>query len=295
MSSSRQVDLDINNYNLEDILKLFNITDVNFDKNDLNNARKIVLKTHPDKSQLPKEYFIFYTKAFDKLNQIWNFKSASTKIKGTTYDNDYGYDESNKLSLNKIPKEKFNSWFNKEFEKAKSITENQFEKKGYSDWLKSEEDLPENIQNVHSLADLHTEIEKKKKEMRSVTVFNNITELNSSNFCGSSLIYEEPDNYDADLFSNLSFQDLKKAHVQSVLPVTQEDFNTVKQFNNINDAISYRKQEETSYKLLNNYDKKKLHNNKEEEMHKYYELMKQTEKAEEYNKKFWSKLQSIKD
>ena len=55
------VDLDINNYNLQDILSLFKIP-VNFDERDLKKAKQIVLKTHPDKSKLPAEYFLFYSK-----------------------------------------------------------------------------------------------------------------------------------------------------------------------------------------------------------------------------------------
>ena len=248
----------------------------------------------PDKSKLPQEYFIFYSKAFDKLNQIWNFKSANTKIKTTTYDNDYGFDKSNNLSLNKIPKENFNSWFNEEFEKAKTITDNKFEKKGYNDWLKSNEDLTENCGNVHSLADLHSEIERKKNDLRSVVLFNGIQELPSSNFCGTSLIMNEPDNYDADLFSGLAFQDLKKAHTETVIPVSQEDFNSVKQFKNSNEFNAYRTAQEINYKLLTVNVEEKQQNNKEE-IKRYYELMKQTEKMEEYNKKFWSKLHSIKN
>ena len=50
------VDLNIDNYNYEDILKLFSLTQ-NFGENGLKNAKKIVLATHPDKSGLNKEYF----------------------------------------------------------------------------------------------------------------------------------------------------------------------------------------------------------------------------------------------
>ena len=53
-----QVDLDINNYSLDDILSLFNISH-EFTHDDLKTAKKMVLKTHPDKSKLDKEYFLF--------------------------------------------------------------------------------------------------------------------------------------------------------------------------------------------------------------------------------------------
>ena len=49
----------MDNYNLEDLLRLFHL-DYNFNEEQLKSAKKIVLKTHPDKSQLPKEYFLFF-------------------------------------------------------------------------------------------------------------------------------------------------------------------------------------------------------------------------------------------
>ena len=53
------MDLDINNYNLDDILNLFKIPS-NFTESHLKMAKQIVLKTHPDKSGLSSEYFLFY-------------------------------------------------------------------------------------------------------------------------------------------------------------------------------------------------------------------------------------------
>ena len=46
-----QLDLDISHYNLEDILNLFNV-DISFGENELKNAKRMVLRTHPDKSKL---------------------------------------------------------------------------------------------------------------------------------------------------------------------------------------------------------------------------------------------------
>jgi len=57
------MDLDINNYNLDDLLNLFKIS-AHFGESDLKRAKQIVLKTHPDKSGLPSEYFLFFYKLF---------------------------------------------------------------------------------------------------------------------------------------------------------------------------------------------------------------------------------------
>jgi hypothetical protein len=63
------VDLNIENYDLADILNLFYL-DMPFDEEDLKKSKKIVLKTHPDKSGLKPEVFLFYSKAYKKLYSI---------------------------------------------------------------------------------------------------------------------------------------------------------------------------------------------------------------------------------
>ena len=50
------IDLDIDNYNFNDLLNLFNI-DYNFNEKELKQCYKTVLKTHPDKSGLDQKYF----------------------------------------------------------------------------------------------------------------------------------------------------------------------------------------------------------------------------------------------
>ena len=46
-----------------------------FTGEDLKNAKKIVLQTHPDKSKLDKKYFLFFSSAYKIVFQIYNFKS----------------------------------------------------------------------------------------------------------------------------------------------------------------------------------------------------------------------------
>ena len=70
------IDLDIENYDFNDLLKLFNI-DYNFSEYDLKQCYKTVLKTHPDKSGLNKRIFLFYTKAFKILKNIFEYKNKN--------------------------------------------------------------------------------------------------------------------------------------------------------------------------------------------------------------------------
>ena len=57
-----ELDLDINNYGYLELLTLFGLGH-DYDEKDLKDAKKIVLKMHPDKSKLGPEYFLFFSKA----------------------------------------------------------------------------------------------------------------------------------------------------------------------------------------------------------------------------------------
>ena len=63
-------DLDIDNYDLEDILNLFHL-DYKFDKKSMKKAKAMALKTHPDKSGLDNEVFIFFSRAYNILSKLY--------------------------------------------------------------------------------------------------------------------------------------------------------------------------------------------------------------------------------
>ena len=218
------VDLDINNYNLEDILNLFRIP-VNFGEQDLKRAKQVVLKTHPDKSGLDSKYFLFYSKAYKMLYSVWDFRKKGDVNKAssnTNYDNvDKFNEEDKKKILDNLFKSDntkikfktshdFNNWFNEQFEKNKIYNEN--EDSGYGDWLKTNEGLDEINPNV-SAATMKTEFDKKKSSVRALIVQKDVSELNSWNSINASeLTREGPGEFSSDLFSRLPFQDLQKAH-----------------------------------------------------------------------------------
>ena len=81
-----EVDLNIENYNLNEILQLFKL-DYSFNRDDLKKAKRVVLLTHPDKSKMPKEYFLFYSKAYKMLYYIFEFRNKEEKrnIGNTNY------------------------------------------------------------------------------------------------------------------------------------------------------------------------------------------------------------------
>jgi hypothetical protein len=304
------VDLDINNYNLEDILNLFKIP-VNFDEQDLKRAKQVVLKTHPDKSGLDSKYFLFYSKAYKMLYSLWDFRKKGDVNKSnfvTNYDDvDKFTEEDKKKILDNLFKSDntktkfktsndFNSWFNEQFEKNKIYNEN--EESGYGDWLKTNEGLDEINPNV-SAATMKTEFDKKKSSIRALTVHKDVSELNSWNsISASELTREGPGEFSSDLFSRLPFQDLQKAHTETVIPVTDEDYNNVPKFKNVNEYLNHRNKvditplsEQQAQQYLNQQNDKES----EKAVRRAYELAKQSEIANQKNQSFWGNLQFLQN
>ena len=138
------MDLDITNYDYEDILKLFELSK-QFSAEDLRNAKKRVLASHPDKSGLDKSYFLFFSSAYKILFSIYNFRekhSSLTNLHNYNEKYDADKDKENELLIHKIISTKsskeFNSWFNTQFDTMK-IT-NDYDKNGYADWLNKAND-----------------------------------------------------------------------------------------------------------------------------------------------------------
>jgi len=298
------VDLDINNYNLQDILSLFKVP-VNFDERDMKRAKQIVLKTHPDKSNLPADYFLFYSKAYKMLYSVWEFKKRgdvdSKNPKNTEYST---YSDEDKTVLldqffesnEKFKKSaNFNRWFNEQFERNK--LSNEHEEKGYGDWLKTDEDI-EQAKNV-SMATMKQEFDKKKEKARSLIVREDVQEIWSTNSITSSeLSNDAPGTYDSGLFSGLGFQDLYKAHTETVIPVTEEDYEQKQKFGSVNEYMSYRNNQDTkplSEQQAEQYLKQRNEKEEERAIRRAYELAKQTEMAKQKNQEFWSGLQLLKN
>ena len=131
------VDLNIDNYNFDDLLNLFGLK-MKFSEDDLKKAKRSVLMTHPDKSGLDKQYFMFFTKAYKMLSQIYYFRG---KKQSRAYDKSYETDDVEHLELIKGLDGKsiseFNNWFNKMFENVKLADEEM--DSGYGDWMKNGE------------------------------------------------------------------------------------------------------------------------------------------------------------
>lgn len=288
------IDLNIENYDLQDILNLFKL-DYNFNTNDLINAKKIVLKTHPDKSGLDKDIFLFYCKAFRILKKISDFKNKEERCTFNKYTkNDFinNFDnETNKEivdNLMKTKKNNFNKWFNNLFEKLE-LNNNQ--KNGYGEWLKSDEDLDnEKINNINVM---HEKIENKKKNMSKLI---KKSDYNMLEFSQNQSFLIDNNNYNSDIFTNLNYQDLKNAHTESLIPVCHEDFQNKMKFNNVNLYKEYR--DNQNLKCLSKKESEILlnqenSNNEDIATNLAFKLLKEEENYKIKNKLWWSNLKLL--
>jgi hypothetical protein len=291
-----KLDLDIHNYDLNDIINLFGISKRITDE-DLKMAKNKMLKTHPDKSGLDPIFFTFYNKAYKILYQVWEFnQKGNTKKSEYSYDD---YDTHKQEILNKWIKDNnfdntksFNEWFNKEFDNAHIY--NDKERKGYEDWLRN---APIENETVNDMRGMNLYIDKKKKELRDLSLIEKreVEEIwNTNNISASDLSPDAPQCYDSDLFSQLSYQDLQKAHTESIIPITIDDYDNKQKFNNVNEFISFRNNQDIQpfqegEKYLDNKRKKE----EELSVRLAFNLAKQSEMAKQKNNNFWKNIQML--
>jgi len=95
------LDLDINNYDLDDILGLFNIS-YNYDSNDIKNCRETMLKLHPYKCNLESNYYDFYLLAYKIIECLHNYREQKLFVDVKYYPN-YGEDNNFINQIKKIP------------------------------------------------------------------------------------------------------------------------------------------------------------------------------------------------
>jgi hypothetical protein len=308
MNTDLDLDLDIRNYKLEDITRLFKISLV-FNESDLRTAKLAVLKTHPDKSQLPKEYFLFFSSAYKMLYQVYTFRSGKNRNNKESYkeviDEDAvdASEDSMKLCVDKVKRlsaAEFNKLFNEHYEKCKIEME---EDAGYEDWFRSTQGDDDNggngcdddLRNA-SWDQRISHIDKKKQTLRENLALISKNDLECVNVYGGGSMHGyalgqgAPAEHSSGLFSSLQYEDLKKAHTETVIPVTNEDYVNSKKFNNTHDLKVFRDLNLKSY----NYDKEEAIHKKnaqayqeaEDNTHRAFMMAKQDEIAQEMNKKF---------
>ena len=243
--------LNIQMYSLQEVLGLFDMTyEMNVD--DLKRAKKKVLMTHPDKSGLSSEYFLFYKKAFDIVLGFYEQQQRETK---EVPQEEQKYMPMNAAGLNKAAANKvssvvsemeaqeFQSKFNQLFEDnmSRKVDESR------NAWFKSDDanvkvDGTVTKQNMNEMFEQVKTVQAKNV----LAQYRGVQELGGSS--GTRLyddIEEPSDEYvSCDPFSKLKFDDIRKVHMnETVLSVGEQDFAKVKQYGSVDQFMSARGKE----------------------------------------------------
>lgn len=287
-----ELDLNLDNYSLSDLFNLFNIHDDILTEEVIKNSKKITLKMHPDKSQLEPKFFIFFSKAYNRLIEIYEFQNKSMKKKQNTSNNSMSEDNIRILNnLKNQPQFKdegnFNQWFNENFEKYRLEDPNE---RGYGDWLKSNDNFLDVNENV-SMSNMNQIFEQKKKQVQSVTVYSGI-QNDMASFRGSNFSLLN----DGDNFSSGNYTDLKQAYTETVIPVTLEDYEKMPKFNNLEEYRTHRESVNVTpidkleaMRMLESQER----NTEKESQALAYKYAREAEKAEEKQNMFWSTLKQL--
>ena len=224
--------LDISMYSFKEVLELFNINSDEPTVQDVKNAKKTVLMTHPDKSKLDSKYFLFFKKAFDVLyNYYQNNLKQNIDIDNadTDYKDYFDIDDNKGIQsyIGKIEKSKFNSKFNRLFEENANIKKTDVEQ---NNWFKDEKPVFEDQEETVNANSMNSVFNKFKERNNAVVVHKDVQEML---YNSGSNIYDEENNdtyVTSDPFSKLKFDDLRKVHKdETVFSVGENDFNKVKQ------------------------------------------------------------------
>lgn len=293
------LDLNINNYSLQDLLNLFNISDNNLNEDNMKQSKQIVLKMHPDKSRLDPKFFIFFKQAYTRLFEVYEFQNKSENRTESKYvqshqQNNNDFTQENAKILNDLYKKRnftenkkeFNSWFNENFEKSRLEDPNE---RGYGDWMKSNDGIISVNENV-SMSNMNSVFEQKKKQVQAVTLYNGIQDSMSSLKGGGTLL-EDSDNFSGDFYT-----DLKQAYSETVIPVTLDDYDAMPKYNNISQYKMHR--DSVDITPINKEEGMRIleQNNQRMEQQSQaiaYKYAKELEQSKEKQNIFWSALKQL--
>jgi hypothetical protein len=290
-TSLNQLDLNIENYSLNELFHLFNIHDNILTDENMKQAKQVVLKMHPDKSRLDSKYFLFFSKAYKQLFNIYEFQNKSEKKKYV--DEDF-YDETNKNVLNDMfsrneglkDGKNFNKWFNDSFEKHRLEDPNQL---GYGDWLKSNDGFLNITESNITKSNMNEVFEKQKKQIQDITVYRGVEDTFFNSFGASSL--HETENFTGD-----NYTDLRQAYTETLIPITNDDYEKIPKFKNVNEYQRYRETAQVTPLSKTEAEKILYERQKNDESNSAslaFKYAQESEKAKQSNNSFWADIKRL--
>ena len=196
-------------YSLQDLLGLFDLN-YSITLEDMKRAKKKVLMTHPDKSKLSPEYFLFYKKAFDIVVKFYE-NQTKQNLPVTTEKRVYdtGHQSNDKATVNAVSKNiqsmdkrQFNTTFNELFDKN-MVTKTNPDR---NQWFTNEAATYETTEKV-STQNMGQVFDKIKDTQRGMVKYRGVENLYMNSDFGNSIYDDENDDIyvSSDPFSKLKF------------------------------------------------------------------------------------------
>ena len=269
-----QHNLDIQTYSLDELFQLLDLPTTSPTAEQMLQAKRKVLKFHPDKSRLPSQYFIFYKRAYEtveryyheqtKVNRAWTESDLQYRpikvdneraIKKTLEQQNQKQQEREKKETstdNNSQTKKNNNNFNLAFETiVKKPTTSDQKNKWFYEEKPVFEPLQEKVQ-VKNMAQAMDKFKEKAAAQQSLIAHQEVQTLDSGS-SGTQYFDDEDENEDdsrtrryisTDPFSKLKYDDLRKVHKdQTVLAVSEKDFGKVKQYSSVEHYVKERSAE----------------------------------------------------
>jgi hypothetical protein len=237
--------LDIRQYSLDEIYALFGVNRETLSIEGLKKAKHRVLMTHPDKSGMPPDYFIFYKKALEvlatdyaEMHRVEQSKSRMTELAKSGYEYTHGGGEEEerirKVAGKAASGDKFARDFNRVFEEQmqQKIDESR------NDWFRDNQATYDTSKVTKN--NMSQSMEEIKRQQRAVARYTGgVREM--THHIGTRL-YEDPGAMEdaeevyisGDPFAKLKFEDLRRVHKdETVFQVSESDYQNIASYKNV--------------------------------------------------------------
>jgi hypothetical protein len=231
---NQQHNLDIHTYSLQELLQLFELPNKiqDLDQFDLKKAKRKYQLLHPDKSGLPNNYFLFYQKAYQKIEDeyLYYFPTATKRnsnpsmtyqpYQPTTVDKRTQKQVS--TALQSMRPEEFQRHMNEMYEQHMATKQDTRR----ADWMRQDaptfENLPTTLKSQDDIANQMAQLKQQQQNQlirhRQLGEVEYLTQSHGQRFYDDD-DDDDPDGEEAldkyitsDPFSKLKFEDVRKVH-----------------------------------------------------------------------------------
>lgn len=270
-SSGTTAPFDLNNFTLQEIFDMFDITKTT-SLEDLKKIKRKILLMHPDKQKhISQDKYIFMTQAFAAVEKYFDIDkkiNAELPKEGLQYNDEYlPKNKTMEQEINKISPKEFNTKFNEIFEnKIKKYEENDD-----LTWFREDKNIYDN--NIKSAKEIHSQFDTLRSSKNGLIIYQEEYRPFLSN-SGSSFFDESHKDTHGYItcnpFDSLKYDDIKRVYRdQPIIAVDTQEFKNAEMKRLVDDykitpvidsKTNYNLQLEKQKEMYNDIINEKKHN-----------------------------------